>query len=508
MRIENGSWYCDVCGDRIDGVPLNKVAVGERLMLPGNIMRRALRVDGRIVHRCELNLDAPSDPAPGADHVAESYPRPPAATGLGLPRRCVGVTDVVIMRGAQSRRSDVERQVGELLRTAKSSLGLSLTFLSRLDGETQYLEVVESSIPLFHDGQTQPQATSFCQAILDGKLPNVIPNVAKLPEAKRLPAARFPRIRSFVSVPVTLTDGSLYGTFCAAGFTSDNQLTRRDQALMEVLARAAATVIEPGVIEARREAGVRARLTPVMSAGGPLVMLQPIVALPDGRRVGAEALSRFPTDWNQAPDVVFAEATSIGLGLELELLALRRAVELLWQVDGYVAINFSPETLLSGRCVELLDDLPAERIVLELSEHDPVDDYDELAAHISPLREQGMRLAIDDVGAGFSSLRHIVLTAPDVIKLDRSIVAGIATDRVLTTLARSLVDFGHGVGAKVVAEGIETVDDARALRAAGVDHGQGWLWAKAGPVEALRAVYPIDGLYESRSSTARASASM
>jgi hypothetical protein len=99
------------------------------------------------------------------------------------------------MEGAMQRtRSEAERKVAELLRTAKDSLGLSLTFLSRLDGEVQHLEVVESTIPLFRDGQTQPQATSFCQAILDGKLPNVIPNVAKLPEAKRLPAARFPRI--------------------------------------------------------------------------------------------------------------------------------------------------------------------------------------------------------------------------------------------------------------------------------------------------------------------------
>jgi hypothetical protein len=80
----------------------------------------------------------------------------------------------------RTNRSDADLKVAELLRTAKDALGLSLTFLSRLDGETQHLEVVESSIPIFRDGQTQPQATSLCQAILDGKLPNVIPNVAKL----------------------------------------------------------------------------------------------------------------------------------------------------------------------------------------------------------------------------------------------------------------------------------------------------------------------------------------
>lgn len=391
-------------------------------------------------------------------------------------------------------RSDSDQKIAELLRTAKSALGLSLTFLSRLDGEVQHLEVVESSIPFFHDGQTQPQATSLCQAILDGKLPSVIPNVAKLPEAKRLPAARFPRIRSYVSVPVSLSDGTLYGTFCAAGFTADNELSKRDRALMEVLASAAATILEPGVHERRREAAIRDLLQPLMDAGGPTVLLQPIVALSDGLRVGAEALSRFPAEWEKPPDEVFAEAASIGAGVELELLAVRRAVAQLPDFSGYLAINFSPGTLLDRGCLELLDGLPAERIVLELSEHDRVEDYDNLSATLDPLRRKGMRLAIDDVGAGFSSLRHILLTAPDIIKLDRSIVAGVAEDAVLRTLAQSLVSFGHGAGAVVVAEGIETEQDAAVLRSAGVDYAQGWYFARAGSVDQLADSYQVSHL--------------
>ena len=135
-------------------------------------------------------------------------------------------------------------------------------------------------------------------------------------------------------MPVRLSDGSLYGTFCAAGFRSDNQLTARDKALMEVLASAAATVIEPGIQERARQNRIRALLSPVMSAGGPTVVLQPIVSLVDGRRIGAEALSRFPVEWAKAPDVVFAESASIGVGLELELLAFRAAAERLRDVEG------------------------------------------------------------------------------------------------------------------------------------------------------------------------------
>ena len=376
--------------------------------------------------------------------------------------------------------------MADLLVTAKHALGLSLTFLTRMDGTTQHLEVVECSIPfLFKDGSSQPQQTSLCQAIRENKLPPVIPDVRALPEAMKLPAARFPRIRSFVSVPVVLSDGTVYGTFCGAGFTADKGLTKRDKALMDVLAHAAAVIIEPEVVERSREAEIRARFAPVVAGGGPVVVLQPIVELATGLPVGAEALSRFPAEWAKAPDVCFAEAHSIGLGDRLELLALSGAAVHLPHMCGYVAMNVSPATLLTPACTALLAALPLGRIVLELSEHDPVEDYDVLMAVLGPLRAQGMRLAIDDVGAGFSSLRHIVLTAPDVIKLDRSIVDGVSTDPVLTTLVGSLVDFGHGCGAHVVAEGIETAADAAALLGLGVDYGQGWHFGRPGPPEAL-----------------------
>jgi EAL domain-containing protein (putative c-di-GMP-specific phosphodiesterase class I) len=386
----------------------------------------------------------------------------------------------------KSTRSEADQQVADLLRTAKGSLGLSVAFLSRLDGVTQHLEVVESSVPfLFKEGVTQRQETSLCQAILDKKLPAVIPDLTKFPEAMKLPAARLPRIRSYVSVPVVLSDGTLYGTFCAAGLTTDKGLTKRDKALMEVLASAATVIIEPGVRQRARKSEIESRLKPLMLDGGPAVVLQPIVDLATGHRVGAEALSRFPVTWGKPPDACFAEAHSIGLGDDLELLALDRAAEHLARVSGYVAMNVSPATLLTPQCSQLLGHLPLHRVLLELSEHDRVDDYAALTAVLAPLRGAGMRLAIDDVGAGFSSLRHIVLTAPDVIKLDRSIIAGVSGDPVLTTLVHSLVDFGHGCDAAVVAEGVETAADAAALLSLEVDFGQGWHFGRPGPPEVL-----------------------
>jgi EAL domain-containing protein (putative c-di-GMP-specific phosphodiesterase class I) len=391
----------------------------------------------------------------------------------------------------RKQRSEAEQQVGDLLHTAREALGLSLAFMTRMDGTTQHLEVIESSLPwVFRDGNTQPQETSFCQAIMEGRLPAVMPNVKDFPEAMKLPSARMPRIRSFVSVPVVLADGTVYGTFCAAGFAADKQLSKRDKALMEVLSRAASLIIEPGVRERARNAEIESRLRPVINGGGPVVLLQPIVDLASRRRVGTEALSRFPHQWRLPPDRCFADADLIGEREHLELLALRGAGAHLDRVSGYVAMNVSPATLFAPGCLDFLEHLPLDRVVLELSEHEPIEDYDALKAVLAPLRARGMRLAIDDVGAGFSSLRHIVVTAPDVIKLDRSIVTGLTDDPVLSVVVRALVDLARATGAQVVAEGVETEADATTLAALGAGLGQGWHFGRATPAEDLRDEYP------------------
>ncbi len=383
-------------------------------------------------------------------------------------------------------RSEAEQQIADLLRTAKESLHLSVAFLTRMDGTTQTLEVVDSSVPwVFTEGYQQKQELTLCQGVLDGTLPAVMADLREHPDAMRRPAARFPRIRSYVSVPVTLSDGTLYGTFCAAGLTTDKGLTDRDKGLMDVLARAASVVIEPQVRERARREEIERRLGPLAQGGGPRVLLQPIVDIATGRRVGAEALSRFPPEWQKAPDVVFAEAHSVGRGDALELQALQRAAGLLHRVDGYVSMNVSPATLLRHDLQDFLAGLPLARVLLELSEHDQVEDYAALRAALAPLRAAGMRLAIDDVGAGFSSLRHIVVTEPDVIKLDRSIVDGLATDRVLRSLVRSLVEFSVGLECLVVAEGVETPEDARALLDLRVGYGQGWFWGRAVAADVL-----------------------
>jgi EAL domain-containing protein (putative c-di-GMP-specific phosphodiesterase class I) len=145
-------------------------------------------------------------------------------------------------------------------------------------------------------------------------------------------------------------------------------------------------------------------------------------------------------------------------------------------------LNFSPQTAVSDRLRDLLERADPSRIVVEVTEHAPVADYDELREALSGLRERGVRLAIDDAGAGFASLRHIIRLDPDLIKLDITLTREIETDPVRQALAVALVSFAEHIGATVVAEGVESELELEALRRAGVRHAQGFLLGRPGPL--------------------------
>ncbi len=204
---------------------------------------------------------------------------------------------------------------------------------------------------------------------------------------------------------------------------------------------------------------------------------QPIVDLQSGRPVGAEALSRFAPLPVRAPDTWFAEAASVGLGVELELAALDMAIGQLRHLPAnlYLSVNASVATLMSEPFRALIASVPAERIVVELTEHAEVADYEQLEQSIKGIRSTGIRLAVDDAGSGYSSLQHILNLQPDVIKLDIGLTRGIDRDPARLALGRALLKFGFDAyRASIVAEGIETVGEYETLRSLGCPAGQGF----------------------------------
>jgi EAL domain-containing protein (putative c-di-GMP-specific phosphodiesterase class I)/PAS domain-containing protein len=220
----------------------------------------------------------------------------------------------------------------------------------------------------------------------------------------------------------------------------------------------------------------RVHIDRVLVADGPTMVIQPIADLMTGEVVGGEALARFPFPPHHPPDVWFSMAAKLGIGEELELSAVRAGLRLSDSVAAgtYVSLNVSPATAVSPQLPDLLSPC-AERIVLELTEHANVDDYPTLLAALEVLRAAGVRLAVDDAGSGFSSLRHILNLRPDVIKLDLALVRGIDADPARRALASSLLVFAGQIGADLVAEGIETQAELAVLRDIGIAHGQGYL---------------------------------
>ena len=212
------------------------------------------------------------------------------------------------------------------------------------------------------------------------------------------------------------------------------------------------------------------------------MVFQPIFQLERNEVIGMEALARFDAEPRRPPDVWFREAATAGLGVELDISAARRAVEAFadWEPELDLFVNLSPETLMSGQAGDLLERLSPERLILEVTEHHAVYDYDLLNDAMQPLRDKGVRLGVDDVGAGFSSLRHILNLHPDLIKLDLSLCRSIDSDSARHTLTGALVGFAGEIDATVVAEGVETKLEIDALRGLGVEFAQGYFLGRPG----------------------------
>jgi EAL domain-containing protein (putative c-di-GMP-specific phosphodiesterase class I) len=204
--------------------------------------------------------------------------------------------------------------------------------------------------------------------------------------------------------------------------------------------------------------------------------VQPIVDIQTGLTVGREALSRFP---DMSPVEAFAQARVTGDTGRLERAAIAAALS----VDrgtGWLSLNVSLSTILDSSLDDLL---PADlsNIVFEITEYESLLDSDSASQRVRQLRDRGARMAIDDLGMGFSSLDRLLWLEPEIIKLDISIVRDINLKPGHAAMIRSMVDFAIATGAQLCAEGVETAEERRVLSAAGVHLAQGYLFGRPQP---------------------------
>ncbi len=390
-----------------------------------------------------------------------------------------------VVEGRDGSRTP-EEVIQKALSTVRKHLGMEIAYLSEfVDGRSVFRAVDAPGLEhLIKPGDSKDLRDVYCQHILAGRLPKLIPDTGALPLAVSMPITRAAPIGSHVSVPIVKDDGEVYGMFCCLSPNPNPTLNDRDLEIMELFAGLTAEQINGAVRMRDQTQSILAGIRHVLDARDFDIVLQPIFELGSHRPSGFEALCRFRPEPYRSPDKWFAEAAAIGLGPDLEVAVIAKALELLDHLpaDVYLSVNASPDTVSLGCLDEAFAGRPLERIVLEVTEHVSVEDYEGLIEETRKWRYRGVKLAIDDAGAGYSGLQHIIRLSPDILKLDMSLTSGIDSDPAKRSLAAALVHFAAESACIIVAEGIETAEEEATLASLGVHRGQGWLLGRPGPL--------------------------
>jgi len=383
-----------------------------------------------------------------------------------------------------------ENSVPDILHAIRSHLNMEVAFVSEFTEGKRIFRYVDSdwSGNPVKINQSNPLEESYCQRVVDGRLPELIPDASCNRTALELPITCQLPVGAHMGVPIRLSDGSLYGTFCCFSRTPDHSLNTRDLALMRVFAELASKMIERERKLSTRRYTSRARIERVLSGNSLSMVYQPIVDINRNVIAGYEALARFGDEMPvSGPDQWFRDAHLAGLGVELEMHAIETALRVMPQLDKTIdiAVNASPETVLDSRLNALLGGTASlERLVLEITEHAAVERYEAIAQCLKPYRARGLKIAVDDAGAGYASFRHILNLVPDRIKLDMSLTRDIDVDPARRALAAALIHFSAETGSTLVAEGVETAAELNTLLELGVNRAQGYFLGR--PISATQ----------------------
>ncbi|WP_166636857.1 sensor domain-containing phosphodiesterase [Cognatilysobacter terrigena] len=371
--------------------------------------------------------------------------------------------------------------VQRIVASARDYLGAHVSFLAELNEDAKIVRAVAgpaaaAGLPV---GARFELEDTYCHRVLQGCLPDAVYDARVDVRSRDIPLTERLGIESYMGVPVALPDGRVLGTLCCINFPAEPERRVRDLGFMHFLAGLVGVQLDESQrahdLHLQRHDAIHA----VLRAGGPRMVVQPIVALDDGHAIGVEALARFDLPVHATPDIWFHEAWAVGLGVELELAAVRNALPLLGRLprDAFLSLNVSPDTVASREFAEALAHVDPSRLVVEITEHAAVDDYQPVVDAAMRLRAAGVRIAIDDVGAGYASLRHVLQLAPHIAKLDMSLTRGVDCDPAKQAMVAGMMAFAMRTGVIVVAEGVETAGEAQALCDVGVRFAQGFLLA-------------------------------
>jgi len=380
-------------------------------------------------------------------------------------------------------KKNAEIELQKLLTTIRKNLDMEVSFIAEFESGRRYFKYIDSDKiePPISIGGSDAIEESYCGLIVAGQLDCVIPDTNANHITKQLEVTSALSIGSYIGIPITLSNDEIYGTLCCFKSDADKTLNDRDVAYLRCVGEMVSEKIESVVGENQKYQSVR----DAIDEDAFTIHYQPIICAASGQVVGFESLSRFQGLPHQSTGIWFADAWMVGLGLELELKAITKAVTALDVLESceYITINASPDTILSGLILEAIGSADPARIVLEVTEHVRVENYQALNLALSSLRNAGIRLAIDDAGAGYASLLHVVELMPDIIKLDVQLVKEINSNKAKYELTKALCSYASSVGCQVVAEGVETAEELGVLQGLCIDYFQGFMLGKPMPIE-------------------------
>lgn len=393
----------------------------------------------------------------------------------------------VISGESDLQNEPIDRVMDDMLSAIRRHLGMDVAFVSEFKEGRRFFRQINSGDPdpPITVNDSDPLEDSYCQRVVDGRLPELICNAATIPCAQELPATSALPVGAHMSVPIVLSNGDIHGTFCSFSYSPDDTLRNRDLALMRIFSELVAKRIDQDIEYKNIKQKIENRINAVLSDDSLSMVYQPIYRVLDHKIVGFESLARFNTEPMRTPDIWFNEAASVDLSIPLEVRAIKLAIQNIerFSDDVYLAVNISPDAIISGCLDTVFESFPVDRILLEITEHAVIERYRDVNEKLRALRQRGMRIAVDDAGAGYSSLKHILNLGPNVIKLDQSITRDIDSDSSRRSLAAAFIGFANDTGSKIVAEGVETAAELSTLQKLGVDNAQGYLLGRPSGIE-------------------------
>ena len=397
---------------------------------------------------------------------------PPAQIGYHY-----GVDDAPTAEGEVVSESEVQR----LLEVVCTELGMDGGFIGRFaDGERVIRYAFGSDL---EPGDSEVLDETYCHLVADGTVPSVVPDTSQIAELRALNVTQRLHIGSHLGLRLVLPDGTLYGSLCAYSREPKEDLGDVDVRVLRLVARLVGSRLEAEVHADRKVKEARGKVEAALSAGQPAMVFQPIVEIESRRPIGFEALARFSGEPYRTPDVWIAEATSAGLGVEVEVQAIENALVAAVGLPAglYLSVNASATVVMTGRLPAVLAGAPRP-VVVEVTEHERAEGPI-LNEALAQLRAAGHRIALDDGGAGYAGLSQVLELKPEVMKIDRNLVTGIDSDPVRQAMAGAGTMFAAALGGALIAEGVETEAEAAELQRLGVTYGQGYLFGRPASVE-------------------------